>query len=150
MATVFVRSKPVNWVRILPQMFMFLTDTTKTDFYIYWFVHSYWFLDVSIHVCSWSSLTRHIENAAVRSWSWSKWGDRGGVVIWWKICWHVFLRGHILGKFSIQNLTPFEKFQSSGKEEARLGAGIMNMRRQYFYCKPYRLHQSCLQWHKAL
>jgi len=30
-ATVFVRSKPVNWVRILPQMFMFLTDTTKTD-----------------------------------------------------------------------------------------------------------------------
>jgi len=31
-ATVFVRSNPVNWVRILPQMFMFLTDTTKTDF----------------------------------------------------------------------------------------------------------------------
>jgi len=31
-ATVFVRSKPVNWVRILSQMFMFLTDTTKTDF----------------------------------------------------------------------------------------------------------------------
>jgi len=30
-ATVFVRSKPVNWVRILPQMFMFLTDRLKTD-----------------------------------------------------------------------------------------------------------------------
>ena len=30
-ATVFVRSKPVNWVRILAQMFVFLTDT-KTDF----------------------------------------------------------------------------------------------------------------------
>jgi len=30
-ATVFVRSKPVNRVRILPQMCMFLTDTTKTD-----------------------------------------------------------------------------------------------------------------------
>jgi len=30
-ATVFVRSKSVNWVRILPQMFTFLTDTTKTD-----------------------------------------------------------------------------------------------------------------------
>jgi len=30
-ATVFVRSKSVNWVRILPRMFMFLTDTSKTD-----------------------------------------------------------------------------------------------------------------------
>jgi len=40
-------------------------------------------------------LTRYIENAAARSWSWSKWGDRGGVVILWKICWHVFLRGHV-------------------------------------------------------
>ena len=64
-------------------------------FYIYWFVHTYWFLHVSIHVCSWSSLTKYIENAAAPFWSWSKWGDRGGVVIWWKICWHVFLRSHI-------------------------------------------------------
>jgi len=32
-ATVFVRSKPVNCVRILTKMFMFLTDTTKTDFH---------------------------------------------------------------------------------------------------------------------
>ena len=31
-ATVFVRSKPVNSVKILPAMFMFLTEKTKTDF----------------------------------------------------------------------------------------------------------------------
>jgi len=31
-ATVFVRSKPVNLVRILPNLFMFLTEKTKTDF----------------------------------------------------------------------------------------------------------------------
>jgi len=31
-ATVFVRSKPVNWVRILPQMFMFLTDNENWCF----------------------------------------------------------------------------------------------------------------------
>jgi len=36
-------------------------------FYIYWFVHTSWFLDVSINVFSWSSLTRYIENTAARS-----------------------------------------------------------------------------------
>ena len=30
-ATVFARSKPVNWGRSLPKMFMFLTEKTKTD-----------------------------------------------------------------------------------------------------------------------
>jgi len=30
----------------------------------------------------------------------------------------------------VENLTPFEKFQSSGKEEASPGKGIMNMRRK--------------------
>jgi len=96
-ATVFLWIKPINSVRILPQMFMFLADTTKTDFYIYWFVHTYWFLHVSILVCSWSSLTKYIENTAARSWSWSKcqWEDQDGVIIWWKICWHFFLRGHL-------------------------------------------------------
>jgi len=118
-------------------------------FYIYWFVHTYWFLHVSIHVCSWSSLTKYVENAAARSWSWFKWGDRGGVVIWWKICWHVFLRGH-LREILFENFTPFEKFRWSGKEEARPGGGIMNMHRKKFSRKLYRLHQSCLHKHNTL
>jgi len=93
-------------------------DTTKTDFFfIYWFVHTYWFLHVIIHVCSWSSLTRYIENAAARSWSWSKCGDRGGVVIWWKICWHVFLRGHLWENF-VWKSHPFPSERNRpGREE---------------------------------
>ena len=89
---------------------------------------------------------RSTENARyfVRSWSWSKWGDRGGVVICWKTCWQVFLRA-TCGNFFLENLTPFEKFRSGEKEEARPGGGIMNRRRQNFSRKPYRLHQSCLQ-----
>jgi len=43
---------------------MFLTDTTKTDVSHILFVHTYWFLHVNIHVCSWSLLTKYIENAA--------------------------------------------------------------------------------------
>jgi len=38
----------------------------KLIFCLYWFVHTDWFLYVSIHVCSWSSLTKYIENAAAR------------------------------------------------------------------------------------
>ena len=79
----------------------------------------------------------------------SKWGDRGGVVIWWKIFLHVFLRA-TSGKFLFQNLTPFEKFRSIGNEEARPGGCNMNMRRQHFSRKPYRLHQICSKWHIAL
>jgi len=71
-ARVFARSKPVNWVRILPKMFMFLTRKQKLMFYIYCFVHTYWFLHVSNHVCSWSSLTKYVEHAAARSGSWFK------------------------------------------------------------------------------
>jgi len=31
----------------------------------------------------------------------------------------------------LENLTPFEKFMSSGEEEARPGGGIMNMHRKF-------------------
>ena len=31
-ATVFLQSKPINWVRFLQKMLMFLTEKTKTDF----------------------------------------------------------------------------------------------------------------------
>jgi hypothetical protein len=82
--------------------------------YIYWFVHTYWFLHVSIHVCSWSSLTKYVENAAARSWSWFKWGDRGGVVIWWKTCWHVFLRGQ-LRNFFVWKPHPFRDILAERK-----------------------------------
>ena len=110
-------------------MFTFLTDTTKTDF-LHILVRTHLLVLRCQHPCiSWSSLTRYIENAAARSWSWFKWGERGGVVIWWKICWHVFLRGH-LREILFENLTPFEKFWSDGKEEARPGGGIMNMCRK--------------------
>jgi len=98
-------------------------------FYICWFVHIFRFLHVSIHVCSWSSLTKYVENAAARSWSWFQWGNRGGVVIWLKICWYVFLRGHLLEIF-VRKPHPFREFRSSGKEEARPGGGIMNVRRK--------------------
>jgi len=90
----------------LPQMFMFLTDTTKTDFF-HILVRTH-LLVRSIHVCSWSSLTRYIENAAARSWSWSKRGDRGGVVFWCKICWHVFMRGHLWENF-VSKSHPFRE-----------------------------------------
>jgi len=119
-ATVFVRSKPVNWVRILPQMFRFLMDTTKTEEIKQWIVHNYWFLHVSIYVCSWSSLTRYIENTAARSWSWSKWGDRGGVVIWWKIFWQVFLRGHIWDIF-VWKPHPFREIPGQRKGRGQAG-----------------------------
>ena len=142
-ATLFARSKPVNWVRILPKMFLFLRGKGKLMFYICWFVHNHWFLNVGNHVCSWSSLTKYVENAAARSRSWFKWEVRGGVVSWWKICWHIFLKANS-GKFLFENLAPFEKFRCCGKEEARPGGCIMNMRRKKFSHKPYRLHQSCL------
>ena len=108
--------------RINTKLFMFLTDTTKTDFLHMLvrsnFVHTYWFLHVIIHVCSWSSLTRYFENTAARSWSWSKWGDRGGVVIWWKICWHVFLRGHLWEIFApLSRNSSLAERKRPGREE---------------------------------
>ena len=122
----------------------FLRTQRKLMFHIYCFVRNCWFLPVSIHVCSWLSLTKHVENAAARSWSWFKWEDRGGEVIWRKYA-DTFFWGATSGKFLFENLTPFEKFRSSRMEEARPGGGIMNMRLHFFSCEPYRLHQSCLQ-----
>jgi len=126
-----------------------LRTQRKLMFYICWFVHTYWFLHVSIHICSWSSLTKYVKNAVARSWSWFKWGDRVGVVIWWKICWHVFLRGHLREIF-VWKPYPFRKIRTSGQEETRPGGGIMNMCRKKFSRKPYRLHQSCLWYHNTL
>jgi len=58
-----------------------------------------------------------------RDGAWGVWAiqeDRGGVVIWWKI----FLQKKIRGKLKEKlqgKLAPFEKFQSSGKEDSRPG-----------------------------
>ena len=38
-----------------------------------------------------------------------------------------FFGGANSGKFLFENLTPFEKFLSSGEEETRLGGGIIHM-----------------------
>jgi len=42
---------------------------------------------------------------------------RGGVVIWWKIILHNFLRGELWGKL-LGKLASFDKFWSSGKGQA--------------------------------
>ena len=61
-----------------------------------------------------------IENAAARSWSWSKWGDRGGVVILWKMCWHVFLRGHLWEIF-VSKPHPFREIPVVWKGRGQAG-----------------------------
>jgi len=143
-ATVFVRSKPVNWVRILPQMFMFLTDTTKTDV-LHILVRTHLLVLTCQHSCFLLVIIdQYVENAAARSWSWFKSGDRGGVVIGQKYT-DTFFWGATSGKFLIQNLI----FPVCGNDEARPGGGIMNMRRKNFSRKPYRLHQFCSRWQNA-
>jgi len=47
-------------------------------------------------------------------------------------------------------LTPFEKFRSSRKEEARTGWSNVDRKPQIFSRKPYSLDQSCLVQHNAL
>jgi len=95
----------------------------KLMFYIYWFVHTYWFLLVSNYVCSWSSLTKYVENAAARSGSWFKWVDRGGVVILWKIFWHIFWRGQLREIF-VWKTRPFREILIQRKGRGQAGGGV--------------------------
>ena len=95
----FVQSKPVNWARFLQKMFMFPNGDSSNDVSNV-LIHTYWFLHVRHHVCSWSLLTKYVENAAARSGWRFKWEDQDDGVIWWKICWHVFLRGELRKKIN--------------------------------------------------
>jgi len=118
-------------------------------FYIYWFVYTYWFLHVIMHVCSWSSSTISVEKAAARSWSWFKWEDRGGVVIWWKTRWHIFLRGQ-LREILVWKSRPFREFPVLRKGRGQAGRGYYEHASKNFSRKPYRLYQSCSWQHNAL
>jgi hypothetical protein len=53
----------------------------------------------------------------------------GDVGIWLKTCWHNFLRGALREKL-LRKLATFEKFRSSGKEEARPRGGNMEKSRR--------------------
>ena len=62
----------------------------------------------------------------------------GGVVIWWKLCWHKFFD------------TPFEKFRYAGKEEARPEGHIYEKVSRKVSRKPYSLVQYSIKQHYAL
>ena len=116
-------------------------------FYIYWFVHTYWFLHVSNHVCSWSSLTKYVENAAARSGSGFKWEDRGGVVIWWKICWQVVLRGQLREIF-VWKSRPSREIPLLRKGKGQAGRGYHEHASKKFLPQTIRLrHQSSNKMH---
>jgi len=84
--TVFARSKPTNWVRILPKMFMFLTENTKTDFLhietiLNWHVNlrknfskPLLFDETSSADIGWLNLNRSFQKRTLTSWGekWSK------------------------------------------------------------------------------
>jgi len=79
---------------------------------------------------------------------------QGGVVIWWEVCRHKFLRGQLRGKL-LEKLASFEKLRWNGKEEARPGGGKYEKRSVKVFRKPYSrktysLDRSCFEWHNAL
>jgi len=95
----------------------------------------------------------HWTNKRVVSTQWivyaSRGEDRGGVVIWWKTCWHKFFRGKLREKLLLK-LDSFEKFWSLGEKEARTGWRIVDRGPQMASRKPYSLDQSYFSQHNAL
>jgi len=112
-ATVFARSKPVNWGRSLPKILVFLTEKTKTDA-LHILVRSSNTLIGSYMSAIMYAPGHHWPNMSktqpldLDSSSWFKWEDRGGVVIWWKTYWHVFLRGQLREIF-VRKPRPFRE-----------------------------------------